>query len=409
MVNVRVEGGPPVTALELRSLQMVGRDRPAADRLLELRVGGREKLHALEKGTPFSRPLHGFTLVELLVVIAIIATLIGLLLPAVQSARESARRTQCMSNMRQIGLAFHVCMDTRKYFPAACYTTDAARTSVFPTAPVGNPSRREHSWRVLVMPFLEESNTIEKYSWAKHWFDATSNSQPATPVAAGLGVPPDSNLGIALQSVAVFRCPSGPGMVAPITVPRSPDSDSARPALAMLRQVPAVGDYEVMTGVKRNIFSPDPYPVSNAENTKGILDKDRVTRLRQVTDGLTKTLLVVEAAGRPFVYKAGTMQMTAGGARSGPAPEVNQCVGWADSLGPFKLDPILPNGNKGAAPNAGMPMNATNDGECYSFHNGGMCAVFGDTSTRFLAQDIDLRTFAALITRAGGEQTGVIP
>ena len=352
---------------------------------------------------------RAFTLVELLVVIAIVATLIGLLLPAVQSAREAARRTQCMSNMRQIGLAFQVCHDTKRYFPAACYTTDAAKTSVFPKPPEGNPARREHSWRVLVMPFLEESATVQKYSWAKNWFDATSNSQPANPAAPSLGVPPDSNLGISLRAVSVFRCPSGPGVPVQITVPTASDSDSARPALPMLLQLPALGDYETMTGVKKDVLSPDPYAAKNAENSKGFLDKDRVTRLRQVADGLTKTLLVVECVGRPLVYRAGTLQMTPGGARSGPAPEVNQSVGWADSLGPFKLDPILPSGLKGAAANAGLPMNATNDGEAYSFHRGGMCGVFGDTSTRFIAEGIDLRTFAAIVTRAGGEQLGEIP
>ena len=67
-----------------------------------------------------------FTLVELLVVIAIIGTLVGLLLPAVQAARESARRSNCTNNLRQQGIGFHNLLDARKYFPAACYTTDSA-------------------------------------------------------------------------------------------------------------------------------------------------------------------------------------------------------------------------------------------------------------------------------------------
>jgi hypothetical protein len=92
---------------------------------------------------------------------------------------------------------------------------------------------------------------------------------------------------------------------------------------------------------------------------------------------------------------------------TGPAIYDQGC-GWADSLGPFKLDTIDASRvtqatMKGAAPGTGVPMNATNEGECYSFHVGGMVAVFGDASTRMITDTIDLRTFCALVTRAGGE------
>lgn len=86
-------------------------------------------------------------------------------------------------------------------------------------------------------------------------------------------------------------------------------------------------------------------------------------------------------------------------------------MGWADNLGPFKLDPMRPDGVKSpkAAANQGAAMNATNDGECYSFHDGAAGIVFGDASTRLLGQDVDLRVFCGLVTRAGGEQLGELP
>jgi prepilin-type N-terminal cleavage/methylation domain-containing protein len=344
---------------------------------------------------------RGFTLVELLVVIAIIAALLGLLLPAVQGARESARRTQCMVNMRSVGQAFLLCADAKGWFPAAMYS---AASGTMATKPVGNPSGTEHSWRMLVMPYLEEKKAAEQYSWKKHWYDTTSNSVPPTPADAATGVPPDSNLGIGLTRVAVFQCPSSPARPATLAVPASPDSDSKRPAMASLLAPPATGDFEVMTGVKKNVLSPDPY-AAGGSNSIGFLDKDSVTRPGQVADGPSKTLLLVECAARPLVYRGGTVQM------SGAAQEVNQCVGWLDNLGPFKLDPMRADGVKSpkAAANAGVAMNATNDGECYSFHQGGMVATFGDTSTRLIADSVDLRTFCGLVTRAGTEQAGAVP
>jgi prepilin-type N-terminal cleavage/methylation domain-containing protein len=345
--------------------------------------------------------VKAFTLVELLVVIAIIATLIGLLLPAVQSSREAARRTQCMSNMRQLGLGFQMCNDARKYFPAAMFSAKAA--TLVPKPP-GNPLGKEHSWRVLVMPFLEEKQSAEKYDWNKHWYDTTSNATPGQPASPALGIRPDSNLAVAATPVSIYLCPSSAVPRTGITrIEASSDpGDSARPAITSLRMPLGFTDYETMTGVKSGVLpAPDPYTTEDA--SAGFLTKDKVTRLRQVTDGISKTMLLVESAGRPLVYRRGKPWTLPTGAAT-----YDQGCGWADSLGPFKLDSIDPSKAtqatmKGAAPGSGTAMNATNEGECYSFHSGGMAVVFGDGATRMLSDAIELRAFCALVTRAGGE------
>ncbi len=342
-----------------------------------------------------------FTLVELLVVIAIIGVLIGMLLPAVQSAREAARRTQCLSNMRQLGLGFQTCHDAKRFFPAAMYS---AKVAAMNPKPRGNPQGKEHSWRVLVMPFLEEKAAAEKYSWDKHWYDTSSNSTPAQPASAALGIRPDSNLAVATTVVGLYTCPSVAEARAAVTrIEASSDAgDSARPAITSLRQPLGFTDYEAMTGVKSGVLpAPDPY--TTADGSAGFLAKDAVTTLRQVADGVSKTLLLVESAGRPLTYRLGKPWSLP----TGPAIYDQGC-GWADSLGPFKLDSIdsakaSQATMKGATPGAGTPMNATNEGECYSFHPGGIAVVFGDGSTRLLTESIDLRTFCALVTRAGGE------
>src|ERR1700744_1154446 len=100
----------------------------------------------MDRKFSFLRRSRGFTLIELLVVIAIIAVLIALLLPAVQQAREAARRTQCKNNLKQIGLALHNYHDVHLAFPDCSYISK----------PFPGPSG--WGWPVMVMPFLDQGN-----------------------------------------------------------------------------------------------------------------------------------------------------------------------------------------------------------------------------------------------------------
>lgn len=338
----------------------------------------------------------GFTMVELLTVIAIIGVLIGMLMPALQAARETARRSQCLNNLRQVGLALIVCSETKRWLPAASYTKESTNLVKFPTPPEGNPSRREHSWRVLVMPYMEEGNTAKNYDWNKHWWDETSNSGSGS-IDPVLGVTSDSNAAAAMTPIAAYLCPSAPA-VPKVTVPASPDTSvSARPSLATWQRNPGMSDYETLTGIEPGVVSPERYP-SNASTGKGLVENDRVTRLREVADGMGKTILAIESAGRPLVYRGSGMPVN-----GGSGFEINRGSGWADSLGPFKVGAFKEDGTAGAAANAGVPFGVTNDGAPLAFHRGGVNAVFGDASARYLEPDIEIGVFCSLVTRAGGE------
>ena len=111
--------------------------------------------------THSSRLRAAFTLVELLVVIAIIGVLVALLLPAVQSAREAARRMQCTNNLKQLGLSLHNHHDTNLVFPAS---QDEA------TTPAGVDV--VHSWVPRILPFIEQQALLEKYRFDKNWLSS---------------------------------------------------------------------------------------------------------------------------------------------------------------------------------------------------------------------------------------------
>ena len=300
-------------------------------------------------GREIVRPQQGFTLIELLVVIAIIGILIGLLLPAVQQAREAARRMSCSNNLRQIGLAAQNYHGTYQQFPR-----QAART-------LG------HTWAVAMMPFYERGEIVEKYHFQYRWDH------------------PKNRDAIAIR-VETLRCPS---------TPRGDYLDEVRSGVWT-----ATTDYVPHGSISNGIITHG--FVMPRRSRAGLIDKS-VTRMRDVYDGLANTLLLVECAGRPEYWVAG---------RRGPATNVNGCGnfdvvnsrtlggGWADPANMIPMHGFAEDGLSCVGPKI---INITNNNEAYAFHPGGMNVNLADGSTHFITAFIDIELYASLITKAGHE------
>lgn len=310
----------------------------------------------------YRRP--AFTLVELLVVIAIIGILVAMLLPAIQSVREAARRASCANSMRQLGLAIHNYESAYGYFPPSGWTQPGP----------GHPWGTFLSWRPLILPFVEQAALRELYDHSIDWWVG-------------------SNLIAAEYPIPFFVCPSTPHREPTLSaVPKPP-----RPALTFTNPLAPI-DYEAIMGVQAheiNLFLPVPY--YNSTNRFSVMHRNSRNRFADITDGSSQTIIIVECSGRPTVYRVKT-----------PHPEIgnDQGITWADSEGPFSLDGSNADGSlEGGGPEMGSiyPMNRRNDNEPYSFHPGGAQFLFADGHIKFIAESIDIVTFSKLLTRAGGE------
>jgi len=295
---------------------------------------------------------RGFTLIELLVVIAVIALLVALLLPAVQQTREAARQTTCRDHLHNIGVALHNYESSFRLFPPAS-TSDVEQGGW-----ISNPQARHiHSWASLLLPQIEQSPLYQSINYDVSSMDAV-------------------NLPVASTVISLYRCPTYSG----------PDNSSAD---AYTRFSPnyAIRNYAAMAGTdvghvygqNTGLLSPDGvmYPLSN-------------TRMRDITDGTSSTLLVAETreADMSVWIDGGVSYVVARPYDDGNPPT-------------YALDRIAINFH----PYFEYPDPRSEYGPS-SQHPGGAFHLFGDAAVRFLTENLDDNVYVGMSTRNGGE---VIP
>jgi prepilin-type N-terminal cleavage/methylation domain-containing protein/prepilin-type processing-associated H-X9-DG protein len=303
------------------------------------------------------RPRSGFTLVELLVVIAILGVLVALLLPAVQYAREAARRVQCSNNLRQIGVGIHNFHDTMKVAPPGAVTGTTLRE---PHTRFSIPTGLDHGWGVFVLRFAENSPLADKYQWDKDWRSA-------------------ENTLVRESRVPIFQCPSTPN-------PNRMDSITS----GGLTLRAAVADYAPNNSVSTALFAAGFISPLTNKFPDGFLEVNESRGFGMCSDGLSNTLFICEDAGRPARYRSRGKIVS--GTCSG--------AGWTDRNAEYITHGYTFDGTSNPG---GYAVNVTNDNEIYSFHNGGAMVLFGDGSVRLLGEMVDINVVCRMITMSANE------
>lgn len=302
-------------------------------------------------------PRRAFSLIELLVVIAILGLLIALLLPAVQAARESARRATCLNSMRQLMLAFHSHLEAKGAFPPARV----------------NITGRQHGWIVDLLPYFEQQSLAGIYRLDKDFFAVENQPAGQTPLPHAV-------------------CPSAPRSAAdriyPLTtaggMPYGTSGASADYSVAyLLNAVSAVS-----TGA--------PYTSDNLPPVlyAGPGEDNKPHPVVKIADGLANTALILEQASRPEHYVLGVKQAT-----SANLQFPNWWMSWASQ----RVLAYQGYAADGVSVGAACAINCNNSQGIYSFHPGGANVTFCDGSARFVADAVPVRLMFALLTRAAGE------
>ncbi|MCA9027033.1 MAG: DUF1559 domain-containing protein [Planctomycetaceae bacterium] len=369
---------------------------------------------------------RGFTLIELLVVIAIIAILIALLLPAVQQAREAARRTQCRNNLKQLGLALHNYHDVFLTFPQG-FIVDAT----FGAGITGTPNMS--SWSFSILPYIDQTNlynTIASSGGGLTVVGGVTNTQAKTTVPG-------------------FICPSVPrsgssstitGFAAGQQIPVAPAGGVAGADLyldvAPLDYISfrGIGD-DIGTAVSgstninsqanQGVLFGGALVLNGGAGIAGMFTGNQQTggknSIAEVTDGTSNTIMLAEHAYREVIYRGGKPS-TVHNDLGTNAPSYNP-----NSWGMFSAGSSSVLGVPFGGPGDALPPSATNPttdfdfgGTCtvnctnavdqgydvagpYSFHEGVALVLNADGSVTAVNENIDLVVFGSRVTRSGGE------
>jgi prepilin-type N-terminal cleavage/methylation domain-containing protein/prepilin-type processing-associated H-X9-DG protein len=302
------------------------------------------------------RRKHGFTLIELLVVIAIIAILIALLLPAVQQAREAARRTECKNNLRQIGLAMHNYHDSFRTFPSGWIGAE-------PTVGHHVEGLNGWGWGAMLLPYLEQAPLYNQINFRASIIEPT-------------GTP--SNLSLLKHPLTVYFCASDPK---PETWWINDEATGAPLAeLATTNYVAAFGPDD-LDACELGVIGPGVQCRGS-----GMFYHNSRVKIRDVTDGTSNTIL----AGERRTLEAAAFYSTWSGAIPGGEEAFPRILGVSDHT---------PN-SENAAPGV---LHLDDYG---SWHEGGAQFVLADGHVRFISENIHFPTFQALATINRGEILG---
>jgi prepilin-type N-terminal cleavage/methylation domain-containing protein len=295
----------------------------------------------------FPRRARGFTLVELLVVIAIIGVLVALLLPAVQAAREAARRSSCSNNLKQIGIALHNYHDSHQTFPFGW-------------------SNRGQGWSACILPQIEQGPLYDTLEWAEanNWdIDNTPNERAA-------GTP-----------IKTYRCPSA-------SIPRHVDNQG------IPQRVPAT-----YRGVASSTTdSDDPSTSANGRHLErsdleGIFFGDSKIGFKDITDGASNTFMIGECWWETFSQDGNQMDFWyIGSPQIDPWPNATEFSEFVGSTG-------VPMNARTIAATSGYVKELS----FASFHPGGAMFTMGDASVRFIPYTINAATYQGLGSRDGKE------